>query len=107
MSKILVTGAAALLTAFAVAASSVPASAGGGGGGGVHFSIGLGGFGGPGWYGPGYGYGGGYYAQPYPVSSWSAHVDWCFDHHGPSYNPNTNKYINGYGKVKTCHSPFA
>jgi hypothetical protein len=101
MRKLLVAGTAALFTAVAFAASTVPANAGG-----VHFNIGVGGFG-PGW-GPGYG--GVYLDDPYYggyQNNWEAHVDWCFDHKGPSYNPATNKYINQYGKKRTCHSPFA
>ncbi len=99
MRRILVTASAALFTALAVAAFAAPANAGGN----FNFSIGVGGWG-PGWGYPGY-YGG--YAQPYPVNNWSAHVSWCFDHKGPSYNPNTNTYVTKYGKMKVCHSPFA
>ncbi len=101
MKKILVTASAALLATLAIAATTVPASAGGS----FNFNIGVGGWG-PGW-GPGYG--GIYVGSPYPVynDNWEAHVDWCYDHKGPSYNPNTNKYINMAGKKRTCHSPFA
>ena len=72
-----------------------PASAGG------SISFNFGGWG-PGWNGPGYG--GIYIGAPY--DNWSAHVDWCFDHKGPTYNPNTNTYVNGMGKIKYCNSPF-
>ncbi len=104
MRKILATTSVALFTAIAVMATAAPASAGGGGG--VHFSIGLGGFG-PGW-GPGYGYGydNGYGGGGVYVNNWAAHVDWCYDHKGPSYNPGTNTYVK-HGKIRVCHSPFA
>jgi hypothetical protein len=95
MRKILV-ATAALVTAIAFAA---PANAGGN----FSFNLGLGGWG-PGW-GPGYG--GIYVGTPYyPQNNWAAHVDWCYDHKGPSYNPNTNTYISNSGKVKYCNSPF-
>ncbi len=105
MRKILVTASAAIIGAIAITASAAPASAGN-----FNFTLGLGGYGyGPGW-GPGWGpyYGGGVYVgNPYPGNNWQAHVQWCYDHKGPSYNPNTNKYINQYGHKKYCHSPFA
>jgi hypothetical protein len=94
MKKILVTASAALVAAIAFAA---PANAGN-----FNFSIGVGGWG-PGWYGPGYG--GIYVGTPYN-NAWAAHIDWCYDHKGPSYNPNTNTYVNKYGKVKYCNSPY-
>jgi hypothetical protein len=108
MKKMMVTVSAALIGAFAIAASAAPANAGGN----FNFTVGIGGYGpgwGPGWYGPGYGYGGGIYVNPYPyaTSNWTAHVQWCFANKGPSYNPKTNKYVNGYGKMHTCHSPYA
>lgn len=93
MRKILVTAAAALFTATALVAAAAPANADS-----FSFNLDLGGFG-SGW-GPGYG---GY--GPYPQSSWSSHVDWCFDHH-PSYNANSNTYITNSGKVKYCNSPY-
>jgi len=100
MRKILVTATAALVTAMAFAASTAPASAGN-----FSFNIGVGGWG-PGWY-PGYGGGGIYVGGPfYGNNAWAAHVDWCFDHKGPSYNPQTNTYVNYKGKVKYCNSPF-
>ena len=100
MKKILVAGTAVLMTAAAVVASTAPASAGGN----FNFSIGVGGWG-PGWH-PGYGgvyvggpiYGGG--------NAWAAHVNWCYNHKGPSYNPDTNTFVNYKGKVKYCNSPF-
>ena len=89
MRKILVAGSAALFAAMAFAASplrerrqrQLPSAARHGRG--------------PGW-GPGYGGGGIYVGGPYGGhnSAWHAHVDWCFDHKGPSYIPNTNTYIN-------------
>jgi hypothetical protein len=110
MRKILVTATAALFTALAIAATSAPANAGGN----FNFTLGLGGPGwGPGWapgYGYGYGYGGGggiYVGNPYPQNNWAMHVGWCYDHKGPSYNPNTNTYVSPSGKIKICHSPFA
>lgn len=99
MRKILVAGTAALFTAMAFAASTVPASAGSN----VHFSIGVGG------WGPGWGHHGGIYVgAPHGGynNTWAAHVDWCYDHKGPSYNPNNNTYINHKGKVRHCDSPF-
>jgi hypothetical protein len=99
MKKILVTTSAALFAAVAMASFSAPANAGS-----FSFNIGVGGFG-PGWYGPGWG--GVYVGGPYYNSNaYALHVDWCFDHKGPTYNPDDNTYINGNGKVKYCNSPY-
>ena len=101
MKKILVTTSAALFAAVAMATFSAPANAGS-----FNFNIGVGGWG-PGWgYGPGWGgiyVGGGPY---YNSNAYALHVDWCFDHKGPTYNPNNNTYINGNGKMKYCNSPY-
>ena len=109
MRKILVTASAAILPLSPSPPRPLPQA--------PATSISLSGSAAPGWgpgWGPGYGYGYGdyggggiYIGNPYPQNNWAAHVDWCFDHKGPSYNPNTNKYINQYGHKKICHSPFA
>jgi len=97
MRKILVTASAALVAAIAL---SAPANAGN-----FSFNLGLGGWG-PGYYGgPGIYVGAPYGGYGYG-NAWAAHVDWCFDHKGPSYNPDTNTYVNKYGKVKYCNSPY-
>jgi hypothetical protein len=103
MRKILVAGTAAFFTALAVAASTAPANAGG-------ITFGFGGGHGYGWGhhsgasiyidGPYVGYRSGY------RSAWRAHVDWCFDHKGPSYDPDSNTYINRKGKERVCDSPY-
>lgn len=93
MRKILV-ATAALATAIAFAA---PANAGGN----FSFNLGLGG------WGHGYGHGGGIYVgTPYVTNNWGAHVNWCYNNKGPSYNPQTNTYVNFKGKLKYCNSPF-
>jgi BA14K-like protein len=96
MKSILVTASAAVFSVLAITATTAPANA---------FTVTVGGWGGPGWgyhggWGPGYG--GGYYP-----TRWERHVEWCFDHKGPSYNPRTNRYINFNGHRRVCHSPFA
>jgi hypothetical protein len=91
----------AMMAVASVAAT--PASAGS-----PNFSLTIGGFG-PGYgygYGPGWGggFGGPIYVAP-QQNNWNAHVNWCFNHKGPSYNPNTNKYFKN-GNWKFCNSPF-
>lgn len=97
MKRIFATTAAAAMVAFGAIAAT-PASAGN-----FNFTLGVGGFG-PGWgYGPGYGaWSPGIYVQP--QNNWNAHVQWCFNKKGNTYNPNTNMYFkNGW---KYCNSPF-
>jgi hypothetical protein len=99
MRTILATTAAAMVALASLAAT--PASAGN-----FNFTLGVGGFG-PGFgYGPGWGggiYTPGIYVQP--QNNWNAHVNWCFNHKGGTYNPNTNMYFKN-GQWKYCNSPF-
>ncbi len=98
MRKILVTGTAALFTAFAIAASAAPASA----------------------FGFGYGWGGGYgwhdgvdLVVEVPVyddnedsdSDWQDHVDWCDDHY-KTYDEDSDTYAYAVGKRTRCVAPF-
>ncbi len=98
MRKILATTITVALMAVASVAAT-PASAG-------NFNLTIGGFGG-GW-GGGYGWGGGWggpvFVQP-QQNNWNAHVNWCFNHKGGTYNPNTNMYFKN-GQWKYCNSPF-
>jgi hypothetical protein len=101
MRKFIATTATIALVAFASVAAT-PASAGSPN---FSLSIGVPGFGyGGGWGYGGWGGGGGIYVNPQPVN-WNAHVQWCFNHKGPSYNPNTNMYFKN-GMWKYCDSPF-
>ncbi|MGG7519191.1 BA14K family protein [Allorhizobium undicola] len=49
----------------------------------------------------------GYYrpAPPPPGRGWRRHVEWCLDRYR-SYNPDTNRYIDAYGRPRICRSPF-
>ena len=100
MTKFLATTiSVAMLALASVATTSAPAQA-------DNFHLSSGGFGG-GWGHGGYGWGGGW--GPGIVvnnGNWDDHVDWCYDHKGPSYDPQDNTYVNGNGKVKFCNSPF-
>jgi hypothetical protein len=44
------------------------------------------------------------FVQP-QQNNWNAHVNWCFNHKGGTYNPNTNMYFKN-GQWKYCNSPF-
>jgi hypothetical protein len=101
MTKILATAAATLVAVVSLAATSVPATAGN-----FNFSFGVYGPG-PGW-GPGWGgWGPGGVVVVNPGGNyWQAHVNWCYSHKGPSYNPQTNTYVSNSGKVKYCDSPY-
>ncbi|MDQ0455462.1 BA14K family protein [Rhizobium paknamense] len=47
----------------------------------------------------------GYYRPDGPPRAWRRHIQWCLDRYR-SYNPDTNRYLDAYGRPRTCRSPF-
>ena len=41
-----------------------------------------------------------YYAPPPP-----GHVRWCLNHR-PGYNPNTNLWVDRFGRLRPCRGPY-